>query len=287
MKSRWILLAALLALIGVLAAVGLLKPGRETEKKPTLTTLSPDAIQSIAIERDGQPSVELVRQDKGWRIRAPFRARANAFLVENLLAVVAAPIEASVPASGAELARFGLSPPLARVRLGQDEIDFGAMHPFQPQQYVSYRAAIYLIASHYYGASSLKPEQYLDSRLLAQGTKLTAIRLPDFSVSQVNGVWQRHPEKPALSSDRIHDFVSEWQLASALSVQRHAGTRPIASVTLTYQQDEKSKSVRVGLLAREPELVMYRADEGLDYHFPAELAKRLLRLQPEAAAAAK
>jgi hypothetical protein len=287
MKPRWLLLAALLALIGILAAVALLKPGREANRKPTLTTLSPDTIQSIRIEHPNQPPIEITRHEEGWLMREPLAARANRFIVENLLAVVAAPIEASLPARGTELARYGLDAPLARVKLDADEIAFGAIHPFQQQQYVRYRDNVYLIASHYYGASAQKPELYLDTRLLAPATRLTDLKLADFSVSQIDGTWQRRPERKALSSDRINEFVSEWQQASALSVQRHAGKHPIAWVTLGYAQGEKPQSLRIGIIAREPELVLYRPDEDLDYHFPAELGKRLLQLEPETPTPAK
>jgi len=99
-------------------------------------------------------------------------------------------------------------------------------------------------------------------------------------VYRKDGGWQRRPERAALSSDLINDFVIEWQQASALSVQRHSGKRPSAWISLTLASGAKPASVRVGVLAREPELVLYRPDEGLDYHFPAELGKRLLQLEP-------
>jgi hypothetical protein len=287
MKRRWILLAVLGALIGVLAAVALLKPGREAAHKPTLTALSADAIQSIRIERAGQPPIELARDGENWRMRAPIAARANRFLIENLLAVVGAPIEATVAAGAGELARYGLAPPLARLRLGEEEIAFGATHPFHPQQYVRYRDTIYLIASHFYGASAQKAELYLDTRLLAAGSRLTELKLAGFSVSQTDGHWLRQPANPALSSDHINDFVSEWQQASALSVQRHSGKPPASWVALGVQQDGKPQTVRIGVLAREPELVLHRPDEGLDYHFPAELGQRLLQLEPPAPSPAK
>lgn len=287
MKRRWILLAVLGALIGVLAALAVLKPGREASHKPALTALNADAIQSIRIERAGQSPVELTRDGGNWRMRAPIAARANRFLIENLLAVVGAPIEATVAAGADDLARYGLAPPLARLRLGEDEIAFGTTHPFHPQQYVRYRDTIYLIASHFYGASAQKPELYLDTRLLAPGTQLTKLKLPGFSVSQADGRWQRQPANPALSSDHINDFVSEWQQASALSVQRHAGKPPAAWIALGVQQDDRPQTVRVAVLAREPELVLHRPDEGLDYHFPAELGQRLLQLEPPAPAPTK
>lgn len=284
MKPRWLLLAALLVLIGILTAVALLQPGRESAKRPALTSLSSDTIHSIRIERPNQAPIELARDESGWKMREPFKARANGFLVENLLAVVAAPIEATVAASDSELARYGLATPLARVNLGEAEIAFGAMHPFQRQQYVRHNSTVFLIAAYYYGASAQRAEQYLDARLLAAGTKLSELKFPDFSVSRRDGGWQRRPERAALSGDSINDFVSEWQQASALSVQRHTGKRPIAWVSLTLADDPQPRTVRVGVLALEPELVLHRPDEGLDYHFPAELGKRLLQLEPSAPA---
>ena len=41
------------------------------------------------------------------------------------------------------------------------------------------------------------------------------------------------------------------------------------------------KNLDLGILAYKPELVLYRKDEALEYHFPQEAGERLLNLTPE------
>jgi hypothetical protein len=54
---------------------------------------------------------------------------------------------------------------------------------------------------------------------------------------------------------------------------RHDGRSPDATVKVELKD---GAALALGILQREPELVLLRADEGIQYHFFADVGKRLL-----------
>jgi hypothetical protein len=91
-------------------------------------------------------------------------------------------------------------------------------------------------------------------------------------VEQRDGKWRLMPGAGALSQDDLARWVDEWHLASALRVEPWAGRKPVAEVRVRLKS---GGSVTLGVVARQPELVLVRIDEKMQYHLRAEAAKRL------------
>jgi hypothetical protein len=278
MKSRWLLNLGLALLIAGLVLVVLYKPGRREAAPAPLTTLAPDTIGEIRVERREREAIVLTRADGGWRMTAPVKARANRHNVESLLRLVSAPGESRLPGA-ADLKPFGLDPPQAVVRLGNEEIALGSLHPLHNQVYARYRGAVYLIPAHSQAAAGFGYAQFLDTRLIEENRKPVAFRLPGFALTLKDGTWQRAPAVKDLSSDRINDFVREWRHATALSVERAGGGKPAAWIEVTFEGEDKAKTLRLGVVSHKPEFILRRHDEGLEYHFPEESGQRLLNLK--------
>jgi hypothetical protein len=278
MKSRWLLNLGLALLIAGLLLVVWYKPGREDAPRPPLTALTPDTIREIRVERRERETIILTRADSGWRLTAPVKARANRHNVDSLLRLAAAPSESRL-ATDSELKPFGLDPPQITVHFDNEVITLGNLHPLRNQVYARYLGAVHLIPAHQQAAAGFPYTQFLDSRLLDDGDKPIALRLPGFALALKDGTWQRQPAIAELSSDRMNDFVREWQHASALSVERATSTAPLASVEITVERDGKPVKLVLGLIAYKPEFVLRRHDEGLEYHFPEESGPRLLNLK--------
>jgi hypothetical protein len=278
MKSRWLLNLGLALLIAGLVLVVLFKPGQQEPPAVPLTALTPDTISSIRLERREREAIVLARVDDNWRLTAPVKARANRHNVDNLLRLATAPSEARL-AADSDLKPFGLEPPQAVVRFNNEEIALGHLHPLHNQVYVRYLGAVHLIPAHRQAVAGYPYTQFLDSRLLEDALKPTAFRLPGFVLALEDGAWRRKPAITDLSSDRVNDFVREWQYASALNVERATRTPPLASIELTVERDGKSERLVLGVIAYKPEFVLRRHDEGLEYHFPEESGQRLLNLK--------
>lgn len=284
LARRWLLNLALLALVAALALVLWFRPGEEAAPEaPPLTPLARAAIDAIAITRPGEADVRLERREDGaWRLTAPIEARVDPFTLDALVDLAGAPTDRTVATEAGDLARFGLAPPELTVRLNQTEVHFGAAHPLEDRRYARHDSRVYLLPVRYYRAASAPYTNFIDTRLIEPGRKLTALALPGFRLTLEDGTWRRAPALEPLSSDRINAFVDDWKHARALRVQPYAGDPVRQRITLTAEGPEAGAAeITVGILAREPELVLYRPDEGLQYHLPASLAERLLTLAPE------
>lgn len=281
--SRWWLNLALAVLVVALAVLlwhARSRQGEDGGGGPTLLALAPEDVARIRLERPNAPDILLEKADGGWRLRAPVEARVNDFNLRQLLRIARLRSERKLAAATAsDYGGYGLDRPQARVWLNDEVLAIGALHPLEGQYYVLYRDAVHLVASHAVAAAFYDYTQFLDTRLLEEGLELVALKLPGFALRLEEGTWRRLPPIKDLSSDRINDFIAEWRNAHALRVARPAGSRrPQEWVTLEVKRHGRLVRLQIGILARTPELVLVRADERLEYHFPQEMGKRLLEL---------
>ncbi len=290
-KKRWWLNLALIALIGALAFIALWQPGKQAPPSlPRLTTLAPETIVRARIERPGAEPIVLEKGASGWRLSAPLAARASSYNVESLLRIADAEVQATLGAVAQTPEAYGLATPRARLWLNDEEFAFGDLHPLKNQVYVRYREQLYLISGHLFGPLGYGYQRYLSTRLLEEQRKPVAFKLPGLQVVLKDGSWQREPADPGLTSDRINDFVREWQHASALEVDRYTGKPALDRLEILFSADEgRLEKLSLAVLAYQPEFILYRADEGLEYRFPEAIGKRLLTLaaEPPAPAAPK
>jgi hypothetical protein len=284
MKNRWLLNIGLVLLVGALVVLAIYQPGRKKPEPGTpLTNLTPDSVQQIRLQRPGQPEIDLEKTGDDWRMTAPRTARANAFRLAELTRLASFPVKVRFPAVTAELNRYGLDHPLATVFLNGAEIRFGAMHPLNNELYILHDNQVQLIPAGVLRTAIAPLTDLLSTSLLEDKTKILALQLPGFSLRQNDqGAWVRTPEIKQLASDRVNQFVDEWRYARALSVTPYSGQAATEQVVITVANGAKPRTVRLGVLARKPELVLVRYDEKLEYHFPAETGKSLMQLQPDA-----
>ena len=282
LRQRWLLNAGLLVLIGLLAWLALHRAGQEKDVAgPPLTILAVETISQLRIERPDHAAIVLEKTGTQWTLTAPVRARANPFNVESLLRILTAPGETRFPAGGQDLAKFGLDRPRSRVRYGDAEIAFGSLHPLNNRIYVLHNHVIVLIPAHYLASAIYPYTNFIDSRLFEEQRKITAIKLPDFTLTQQDGAWRKQPPDEKLTSDRLNEFAAEWQNARALGVEKYSGRENLDRIEISSVRDAKTEKLVLGILAYKPDFVLYRLDENLEYHFTEDTGKRLLNISSQ------
>lgn len=273
MKSRILLNLALAALVAALALVIWLKPKPMAQMEFKLSTLASASINRITIERPGQPAIVLQRNPAGWRLSAPFQARAEATAVGRLLEILAATSLQRFPAT--DLGRFQLDPPLLRLTLNEQEFSFGTQNTLTGEVYVATNGGVHPVAPSYLAHALKMPADFAARAFLAEEEKLAGFEFADLKLSQGNdGKWSASPARPDLSQDDINRWADEWRHASSLVTQPYDGTLPQESFTLRLGD---GKLIPCKILRHEPELVLLREDEKLQYHFPTGIGKRLLQ----------
>lgn len=284
MRQRWLLNLALLVLVGMLAWAVAQRRGVELPAATLLTALDARTVTRVRIQLPGQPEIALERDAADWRLVAPLRARAHAFKVEQLVGLAGAASELRLAADAAELSKFGLAPPQARLWFGEEQIEIGDPHPFKSARYVRYRDTVHLVSAPAIAPSAYGVTDLVSPRLLAPQRELVEIALPRLTVRHEGDRWVAQPAETELSADRINAWVNEWQRAQALAVVPYSG-RPIRDrIRLTVREagaDPPPLVVTLGILSERPEFVLYREDEGLEYRFPEQVGRRLLHLGSE------
>jgi len=278
MKSRWLLNLSLVVLIAALAAFAYWKPAGDKAAGVPLTALSVDSINRIRIEKSGAEPIALERTPEGWRLSAPVRARANRFNAQNLLRVATTASSFQAPAGAAPLSTYGLDKPAARLWLNDDEFVIGAIHPMRQQHYVRYHDTVHLVDSHVLGTALFHYSSFIDTQLIEESRRLTALRLPGVRLALKDGVWRREPHDTKISVDDLNDFVAQWQNARALSVEKLSRMQAAAQIELVFDNGGKPAALKLEILAHKPEFILARRDEGLEYHFPEDVGRRLLNL---------
>ncbi len=287
--TRRALTNSLLALVAVILAWvlwGRPSPAPAAPLAP-LMPVKAGAVTEITIARPGRPVIRLRRQGARWRLLQPFKARAARFRVEALTDIVNARPRDRFAAPRGRLAAFGLAPPQAIVVMNHRRILIGRRRPFGDVRYVLVGHTIALVPAGIIHPRRLASDSFLSTRLLGDRIHPVAFTLPHLSVIRHDGIWHATPEPAQVSNDRVNAFVDAWRYARALSVTRYRGAPVIGRIIVHYhERGPKNAGSRhtlaIDILATHPELVLARPDQGLEYHFPQEIGKRLLAIGPHA-----
>jgi hypothetical protein len=269
-QSFWLNIALLLA-VALAGAFVYLRPPANGPVEHAVSGLAPGAATSVRIGRPGTETVALEKKDGTWFLVAPFAARADDFMVQRVLAILQARTAHRFAAT--DLGRFDLEDPRARLAIDGQIFEFGLVNELSREQYVRAGDAVYALSARYGLALPVRPEALASRRLLAPGETLVRIAAPGFSVARSDERWVLEPLPPGWSQDDVNRWVEEWQAAYALRIEPHPQGEASASVRIELAN---GKSLVIGILGREPEVVLLRADERLQYHFAAEAGKRLL-----------
>lgn len=269
-RAGW-LNALLAATVVALGAFFYFRPARDAVVEYPLSALKPQEATSLRIERVGAAPILLDRKQDTWFISAPFAARADASRVQQLLAIVEARAAHRLPAG--DRGRFGLEQPESRIIVDGQPFSFGVVSDITREQYVMSGDAVYAVHPRYGAALPVNAVQMASHQLFGSDESPVRIALRDFAVEQRDGRWTLAPGTEVLSQDDFIRWVEEWRLASALRVELRSATRARDEIRI---QLKNGAEFTLGVLSREPELVLARSDEKLQYRFGAELAKRLL-----------
>ena len=277
MKQSWQLNLALLAAVVALGWWAYFKPAAETAAL-RLSALQAAAAGSIRIERGGQPVVALQKKNAMWWIVEPFSAPAEPLQVERLLAVAQA--EASARLAADDLARFDLDRPLATLVIDGQSFGFGGVSTTTREQYVLTQGAVYTVELRYGAALPADAAPLIRRGLFSDGEVPVQFEFADFTLHNRDGKWVLAPQSANLGADDIARWVDQWRQASALRVAVYDQRKPADEIRISLKDGTQ---LALGILQREPELILLRPDLNLQYTFISATARRLLA--PPAAAA--
>jgi hypothetical protein len=277
----WLTLLALFLVVAALGVWVYVAPSPDNVDAIALSQLTPADVHRISFTRGEQAAdaqadaqraeVVLERTAGTWRITAPFAARAEPLQVERLLAVLDARASTRLPAR--ELAQYGLDRASARLTLDAQAFSFGGVNPLTREQYVLTNDAVYAIPISQRTTLPGDVDALLARALFASDEYPVSFALPGFSMTLDSGRWRLEPDPGETTADERNAWVDAWRHASAVRVVRALARAAPSRVTVALKD---GRELSIGIVQREPELILSRPDEGLEYSFLAEHAKRLL-----------
>jgi hypothetical protein len=280
----WLSLAALLLVVLAVGTWVYYKPAASVGETHALSALKRADVKRLRLERaeqgkaaeqtdhgsSGQVLV-LSRENGEWLMTTPFVARAEKIPVERMLSILDARSAVRYPAG--DLARYGLDKPQATLTLEDQTFAFGAINNMTREQYVLTRNAVYLVPLAYITALPRGADALLALQLFGRDETPVRFELPEFSVGLNGGTWTVARITDEASADERNAWVDAWRHASAIRAARGDNRAAPQEITVALKD---GRMVSLGVLQREPELVLIRHDEAIEYHFFAENSKKLL-----------
>lgn len=279
MKLGWVV--NLLLLVGVigLGAYAWHRGNQPSEPSYKLSTQTATAATKISVALKAGGGYTLEKRDKVWYLSAPLQARADQTQVQRILDLLAATSKEQLPAT--DLKRFDLDAPALSVTIDGQTFAFGTINPLTQDQYIATGANVHLVQSYYASLVPPNANRILTHNLFRQGETPTAFTFKSFNVTQQDGKWTLSPlpagEKERPSQDELNRWVDNWRYASSLATQV-AGAKPARETIGVKLRD--GKTLTFAVLREEPDLVLVRPDEKLEFHFSGEMSKRLLHPLP-------
>ncbi|MEY4599121.1 MAG: hypothetical protein RLZZ445_1918 [Pseudomonadota bacterium] len=270
-KHGWLINIALLVAVALLTWLALRAPSREEAARTPLSAVKPAAVSRITLTRPARPAITIERRSEQWWMTAPFKARADEFQILRMLTILEAQPTAQLPAT--DRARFELEPPSAVLDIDGVQYAFGGINTVTREQYVLRGDTIHAVELRHGAGLPLNATALVRRALLAENEQPVAVALPEFTVSKNDGRWVLSPPSEGAGADELQRYVDQWRMASAATAEPYDQRPPQSDIRITLTD---GSTLTMGVLQRQPQLVLWRRDNGLQYSFLVGAARSLL-----------
>lgn len=284
LQSRNRLNLALLAAVGILAALAWFRPGTQPALPgQPLSSVSAAGAHEIRINPADQPSLVFQKDGAEWRMTEPFALPADDYQLQTLLETLDGARAEPVTGAGTELAAYGLDKPLLRLRVDGRDYLFGGEQPVSRARYLLAEGKLWVADDELFSRAAHDAYWWLDKRLLPAGARVVALQLPRATLSRgKDGRWRLAPADDRISADAIQGLVDRWQETRAMSVEPLDKLPAEGEVAVALAG--VAEPLRFVILKDPDYLVLARPDLKLEYQLDPALRSSLLDLTRSAPA---
>lgn len=279
-NTRLLLNIGLLAVIGVLALVVVLEPGKAPPpEKATLTPLKLEEVNHILIKRDGKSDIELEKRNKVWFMLKPHRVAANDFRAQTIARIATAESHAHYDIGTVDTKKFKLDKPEARLIFNkQYNTALGNNEPLKRRRYMQSDLQLHIVDDIFYYQVMSPATTYISYNLLPPDSKINRLELPKLNLRLKESNWQITPVPKDYSADSVTGLLNEWRHAQSLEVEKYTGNKlkPAIKIHLVGQD----KPVSFAIKRDAPDAFLIRLDSSLQYKLTTEMLDKLLTLPP-------
>ena len=267
-KTNILLLAVIIILI-------LVSTGIDQEEEivlPRLSTIDSASITEIRVNKKDGEDYLFKKQTDGWYMLSPLQYLANEARINAMLRMLKTESHAELDPATVNLARFELDDPKVILKLNEHVFQFGNTDGIDQRRYVLFNNTIYMVNDFLYQQLETNAEFFADTRLLREGTKISALAFPDNTLQQIDGVWQM--QQPIdIKPGQLERLVYSWENAVAISVSAYQ--QPEQDILITITTADNS-TIQFNIVGTDPHLILGRKDLGLQYHMGSDDAQKLL-----------
>ena len=281
MNKRNLLNLVLAVVLAALLVLVIFEPEKkQPAPKVPLTTINPADIHHVVVEQTQQPSIDLKKINGEWEMTKPFAIAANSDRVGNLLSILGTTSLAQYKDSAVDLAQFKLVRPELVLYLDSHKLSFGTTEALAGNRYVQIGNIVHLIRDRFTYLIRGPATSLVSPALLPKGAKLTALTVPGMTFTSTKTGWHVTPDKDVKSADQVNQFLDEWRYARAARVTKmndnpdNAMKNPSNIITVKMAD----KTLHFQLDRTKDEVLLSRADKGLQYHFQTDMGDKLLKL---------
>lgn len=280
LSKRWIVNALLVALIIGLAFAGaFFEPGDTVEKKPTISQLTADEVDTIEIET-GDLQLRLQRGSNGWNIESPINWPAQENNVRRLLSILKIEADALSDIADVDLVTLGLQQPKARMRFNGIPLLFGATNNIGERRYAMLEDKLYLLPDVHLVFVNQGLAGLVDRRLLPGRQGIVSLRLPDLELRlDENNLW-RSNQAIEFSQASLLRLVDNWRDLQATRISNLDLELPPRQLIEIELAD--GEVIEFLLMSEDPEIVIAHPNLGLQYHFRRDYRDQLITLSADA-----
>jgi hypothetical protein len=271
MRKSWITLGALLACVIALGLFVWLKPPKTQGPTHAVSTLKFADARTLRVLRKGKPLALLEKRNSEWFLVEPLKAPADAFQVQRLLAILDAKSSLQYPLS--DLTKFELDAPQTEIIINDQRFAFGAINNVTREQYVLAQNQVHPLELRFAAAVPSDAGALVRRSVLAPGDAPVRFDFGTFSVASDEKKWTATPPAGDVSQDDYNRWVAQWREGSALRAEVADTRKPLSEIHITLKYGSK---VSLDVLQVDPELVVRRADLGLQFVFVGDIGKQMM-----------
>jgi hypothetical protein len=274
MRKSWITLGALLAGVIALGLFVWLKPPKTQAVTHVLSSLKSTDARAVRVLRKGKQLATLEKRNAEWFMTEPVKAPADSFQLLRLLAVLDAKSTLRYPISDA--AKFELdapNAPQAEIIINDQRFAFGAVNAVTREQYVLSQNQIYLLDPTFGAAVPTDAYALLRRSVLAPSDTPLRFEFGAFSVDNDTKKWSTTPPAGELSQDDFNRWVAQWREGSGLRTELADQRKPASDINIVLKNGAR---ITLGVVQTTPELILRRADLGLQFIFTGDVGKLMI-----------
>jgi hypothetical protein len=288
MKSRWLINIGLLLLV----LITFFYSWTIFQKEPVesirfeLSKFKLSDFNELKIDFPSRISTHFKIVDNHWRMLSPHKARADELYVYRILSVLAT--SSLEKLSSDDLSKYGLDQPNLKITfLGNNLKEvflFGTYNPINEDQYVLYKDNVFLISGGFSETAAFMPTELIEKNPIAKSEKIKSFnfsRLEQWQDSRlklnnINNAWNVEGKNLLITQSDVNEWYEmTWKNIPAKSVKPYKMDERIGykSFDIVLKDNKKLTFYKI---EESPELLLFRKDEGLLYHFPSDLGFTML-----------